>query len=66
MVLKITKTLAAENLLVGTNCNDIRDGYFSYPIKRHLVFYKIESEMLNIVRVLGVEMDHVEHLKGVI
>jgi len=52
----------AENPLVGTNCDDIRKGYFSYPIKRHLVFYKIESKVLIIVRVLGTEMDYVEHL----
>ncbi len=48
----------ASNPLVGINCEDIRTGYFSYPIKKHTVFYQVESEKLNIIRVLGEEMSH--------
>lgn len=55
--------LIASNPLVGANCDEIRATYFSYPIKKHLVFYKIESEKLKVIRVLGADMNHVDHFQ---
>ncbi len=53
----------ADNPLVGIDCEHIRKGFFSYPIKKHTVFYKIESKILRVIRVLGAEMNHKEYIK---
>ncbi len=53
----------ASNPLVGTSCDEIRVTYFSYPIKRHVAFYKIESKKLKVIRVLGADMNHVAHFQ---
>lgn len=53
----------AENPLAGTKCDDIRKGYFSYPIKKHVIFYILENEALRVIRVLGGEMNLSKHLK---
>lgn len=49
--------LIAENIGIGRNCDHIRSGYYSYPVGKHLVFYKVEEEMVLIVRVLHQNMD---------
>ena len=53
----------ASNPLEGANCDEIKASYFSYPIKSHLVLYNIESETLKVVRVLGADMNHIEHFQ---
>jgi len=52
----------ASNPLVGVNCSDIRQGYLRYPIKEHSIFYRVENGVLKVVRVLGGDMNHDEHL----
>lgn len=54
--------LLARNPDLGTACDDIRTGYRSFKIKRHVVFYKITPTFLSIVRVLHERMDSQHHL----
>lgn len=49
--------LLARNPDIGTACDDIREGYRRFKIERHVVFYKVTSEILTIVRVLHERMD---------
>ncbi|MGE4557124.1 MAG: type II toxin-antitoxin system RelE/ParE family toxin [Desulfovibrionaceae bacterium] len=47
----------AENVKIGRNCDHIKEGYCSYSVGKHLVFYKIDNETVLIVRVLHQSMD---------
>lgn len=49
--------LISENVGIGKKCDYIREGYFSHPVGRHLVFYCIEEEIVTIVRILHQSMD---------
>ncbi len=49
--------LIAKNTGIGRNCDHIREGYFSYPVGKHLVFYRIEGEAVTIGRILHQSMD---------
>ena len=49
--------LIAENIEIGRNCDHIREGYRSHLVGRHLVFYRVEGEMVTVVRVLHQNMD---------
>jgi toxin ParE1/3/4 len=42
---------------MGRNCDHIKTGYFSHPVGRHLVFYRIYGETVVIVRILHQSMD---------
>jgi toxin ParE1/3/4 len=49
---------AFERLLIkpqlGTQCNDIRAGYFRYRMGQHYIFYRINQDVLEIARILHV------------
>lgn len=49
--------LIAENIGIGRNCDHIREGYHSLPVGRHLVFYRVEDEVVTIIRILHQSMD---------
>uniref|UniRef100_UPI00190E769E type II toxin-antitoxin system RelE/ParE family toxin n=1 Tax=Paucidesulfovibrio gracilis TaxID=47158 RepID=UPI00190E769E len=49
--------LIAENVGIGRNCNHIKEGYFSHPVGKHLVFYRVEGRAVTIVRILHQSMD---------
>ena len=49
--------LIAENVGIGRNCDHIREGYRSHLVGRHLVFYRVEGEMVTVVRILHQNMD---------
>ena len=49
--------LIAGNVGIGRNCDHIREGYRSHLVGRHLVFYRVEGEMVTVVRVLHQNMD---------
>lgn len=49
--------MIAGNVGIGRNCDHIREGYLSHPVGKHLVFYRIEKEMVTIVRILHQSMD---------
>ena len=53
----------AKNPDIGQARNEILPGYRSYHEARHVIFYRFETEMLVIARVLNERMDMVERLK---
>jgi len=52
----------ASNPEIGVNCDAIRKGYKKYQINEHIVFYKVKNPTIQIVRVLGNDMDYLHHL----
>ncbi len=52
----------ASNPEIGVNCDAIRKGYKKYQINEHIVFYKIINSTIQVVRVLGNDMDYLQHL----
>lgn len=55
------KTLV-RNPGIGKNRESMREGYRSFQINRHVVFYKVAASTIQIVRVLHVRMDPERHL----
>ena len=57
---------AIESLVIdprrGRSIGGIRRGYFRYPIKSHLIIYRIVSSDIDVIRVLHRRMDIVRHL----
>ena len=51
----------AANTKVG-RIADIRDGYFKYSVGSHLIFYKITTLHLDVIRILHQRMDVSRHL----
>ncbi len=54
-------SLIAENPSIGVVCDMVREGYRKYHVNRHLVMYRFSKTTLQIVRVLGEEMDYKAH-----
>ena len=52
----------AANPEIGVNIDYIRPGYLKYSVKEHIIFYRIQKSTIHIVRVLGNEMDYIQHL----
>lgn len=52
----------ASNPEIGRSRDDIREGYRSIQINRHIVFYRIEGQAIDVVRVLHERMDPENHL----
>lgn len=48
----------ANNPKIGFACDYIRAGYRQYGIRKHMIFYKIHSDRILIVRVLHESMDY--------
>ena len=46
-----------ENPEIGNNIDNIRKGYRLYHFKHHLVIYRLSSTVIEIVRVLGENME---------
>jgi toxin ParE1/3/4 len=56
--------LIARNLTVGRSIDYIEEGYRCYPVKSHLIFYKIsDNETITVVRILHQNMDIPNRLK---
>ena len=53
-----------HNPAIGKNCDAIREGYRSFQINRHIVYYKVKSSTIHIVRVLHERMDPMRHLEN--
>lgn len=53
----------AQNPEIGVNSDSIRLGYRKYHVKEHTIFYKIEKPMIQVIRVLGNDMDYLHHLE---
>jgi toxin ParE1/3/4 len=47
-----------DNPQIGFSCDYIRNGYRQYTIKKHMIFYKIQSDKIVIIRILHESMDY--------
>ena len=47
---------------LGTECSELRNGYRVFEIGQHMVFYKIDMQIINVIRVLHQSMDFERHL----
>ena len=56
---QIEKTfyLLLDNPCLGKQRNDLKQGYRSVTIKKHLIFYTLTNNEINILRVLHARMD---------
>jgi len=46
-----------ENPYIGIACSYIRPGYRQYQINLHIVFYRLNTDKIHIIRVLHESMD---------
>ena len=46
---------------IGRSCDDIRAGYRRFPTGSHIVFYRIDAEVIDVVRILHQRMDFEQH-----
>ena len=46
----------------GEACDDIRPGYRRYLAGSHLIFFRVVSDDIEVVRVLHQRMDHEQHM----
>jgi len=46
-----------ENPHIGVACSYIRSGYRQYQINQHIVFYRLSTDIVHIIRVLHESMD---------
>jgi toxin ParE1/3/4 len=51
-----------ENPEIGSNVDNIRKGYRLYHFKHHLIIYRLSSTVIEVVRVLGENMEIKIHL----
>ena len=51
-----------ENPEIGNNIDNIRKGYRLYHFKHYLVIYRLSSTVIEIVRVLGENLEIKLHL----
>ena len=54
--------LIAENPYIGMACDNVRKGYRKYRVNRHIIFYRVDKNTLQIIRVLGEKMDYSSRL----
>ncbi len=52
-----------DNPELGASIDQARKGYRQYNIQEHLVIYRLDKNLIDVVRVLGKRMDVVRHLK---
>jgi toxin ParE1/3/4 len=52
----------SENLFIGINSDSLRKGYFRHPHQSHIIFYKLKTNGIFIVRILHKNMDIKQHL----
>jgi toxin ParE1/3/4 len=51
-----------DNPYLGKSREDIKAGYCSLLVEKHLIFYRVSAEGIEIMRVLHCQMDVVQHL----
>lgn len=52
----------AQTPTLGKQRDDIKEGYMCYPEGRHVIFYVIRNDSIEIVGVLHEQMDIMRHL----
>ena len=50
-----------KNPKIGIKCNHIRAGYRKYQINKHLIFYKLTTKRIYIIRILHKRMESKRH-----
>ncbi|MGZ8175904.1 MULTISPECIES: type II toxin-antitoxin system RelE/ParE family toxin [Methylobacter] len=53
----------AENPLLGKRRDDIKPGYYSFPEGRHVIFYTITENGIDIIGIPHQRMDIISHLE---
>ena len=61
-LLKAAVDAVATDPEVGRACDDVRPGYRRYPVGSHVLFYRVTSTAIVVVRVLHQRMDVERHL----
>jgi toxin ParE1/3/4 len=54
----------AEHPSAGRKRPDIKPGYHCYPEGRHLIFYTVRPDRIEIIGVVHQGMDYLDHLGG--
>ena len=54
--------IIANNPNIGINSDHIRKEYQKFKINRHFIWYRINVNTIEVIRVLGEEMDYKNHL----
>ena len=49
--------LLLENPYLGKPRNELKQDYHSFIIKKHIIFYSVNNEQVNILRILHARMD---------
>jgi toxin ParE1/3/4 len=52
----------AEDPRRGRSCDDIRAGYYKHPAGSHVIFYRLTSSGVDVVRILHAHIDFDRHL----
>ena len=52
----------AEEPRRGRACDDVRAGYFKFPVGSHVLFFRLIDANVDIVRILHASMDFGSHL----
>jgi toxin ParE1/3/4 len=52
----------AQEPMIGRACDEIRAGYRKFPAGSHIVFYRIDADTIDVVRILHQRMDIDRHL----
>jgi toxin ParE1/3/4 len=46
----------------GDDCSDIRPGYRKYLVGKHIIFFRLTTSCVEVIRVLHARMDFKRHL----
>ncbi|QIM15276.1 type II toxin-antitoxin system RelE/ParE family toxin [Leucobacter insecticola] len=46
----------------GRSCDDIREGYRRYAVGSHLIFYVLQGDRIDVMRILHQRMDPTRHV----
>lgn len=46
----------------GRPCDDVREGYFKFSVGSHILFYRCDGALIDVVRILHQRMDFDRHL----
>lgn len=60
-VKRAVQAIAADYQL-GRACEEIRSGYWKYLVGSHVLFYRIDLDGIDVVRILHSRMDFERHL----
>lgn len=47
---------------LGRRCDEIRDGYRRYNVGSHVIFFRMDGENVDVVRILHARRDFIRHL----